>query len=191
MWLLIIFVLWPIIEIALFVVIGGEIGVAATILWVILTAFLGMWAMRLQGAAAMIDLQRAIDDFRAPARPLAHGALAMIGGALLVLPGFFTDALGILLLIPPVRSGLLALLGRRARVSATAGSRVHPGWPPDQPHRPPVIDAEFVVVEEVDEDIPPSGNDSDHPDYDHPDAGPSPRPGSGRGQRPPSGWTRH
>ncbi len=185
MWLLILLVLWPIVEIALFIEIGSEIGVAATILWVVLSAMIGIWAMRLQGMAAMVDLQRAVDDFRDPGRPLAHGALAMIGGGLLVLPGFFTDALGILLLIPPVRSALLGLLGRRVRASAAASARgTRPGWPPEQPHRPPVIDAEYVVVEETDEDVPP-------PDYDHPDAGPTPPQGPGGRRGPPSGWTRH
>ncbi len=184
MWLLILLVLWPIVEIALFIKIGSAIGVAATILWVILSAMIGIWAMRRQGMAAMVDLQRAVDDFRDPGRPLAHGALAMIGGGLLVLPGFFTDALGIVLLIPPVRSALLGLLGRRVRV--VAGAR------PGQPHRPPVIDAEYVVVKEQDEDFPPSDHPGyDHPDYDHPDAGPVPRHGPGTRNRPPSGWTRH
>lgn len=183
MWLLILLVLWPIVEIALFIEIGSEIGVAATILWVVLSAVIGVWAMRLQGMAAMIDLQRAVEDVRDPAQPMAHGALAMIGGGLLVLPGFFTDALGILLLIRPVRSALLGLLGRRVRASAAASAR-GTGWPPGQPHRPPVIDAEYVVVEEADDDAPP-------PDYDHPDAGPTPPPGPGGRRGPPSGWTRH
>ncbi len=183
MWLLILLLLWPIAEIALFIEIGSEIGVAATILWVILSAMIGIWAMRLQGVAAMVDLQRAVEDFRDPSRPMAHGALAMLGGGLLVLPGFLTDALGILLLIAPVRAALLSLLGRRV----LAAGRVGAGWPPRQPHRPPVIDAEYVVVEETDEDVPPP----DAPDYDNPDAGPAPPHGPGDGKRRPSGWTRH
>ncbi len=183
MWLLILLLLWPIAEIALFIEIGSEIGVAATILWVILSAMIGIWAMRLQGVAAMVDLQRAVEDFRDPSRPMAHGALAMLGGGLLVLPGFLTDALGILLLIAPVRAALLSLLGRRVRASGRMGA----GWPPRQPHRPPVIDAEFVVVEEPDDGFPPP----DAPDYDNPDAGPAPPHGPGDGKRRPSGWTRH
>lgn len=161
------FVLLPILEIALFVQIGGEIGVAATILWVLTSAVIGVWVMRRQGAAAMADLQRAVHEFRDPGQPIAHGALIMLGGGLLVLPGFFTDALGILLLIPPVRSLLLRTLGRRVRVTTAGFGTGRHGTPPG---RATVIDAEYVVMEETSDDLPP----------------PPPR-----GPRRPSGWTQH
>lgn len=169
MWFLILFVLWPILEIALFIQIGGEIGVAATILWVLLSAVLGVWVMRRQGAAAMADLQRAVEEFRDPGQPIAHGALIMLGGGLLVLPGFFTDAMGILLLIPPVRGLVLRTLGKRVRVTQTGFGTGRHGTPRG---RPTVIDAEYVVVEDEDPDEPP----------------PALPP---RGTRRPSGWTQH
>ena len=65
MWFLIPFVLLPILEIALFVQIGGAIGVGATILWVLASAVIGVWVMRRQGAAAMADLQRAVGEVAA------------------------------------------------------------------------------------------------------------------------------
>lgn len=164
------FVLWPIIEIALFVQIGGEIGVGATILWVLLSAVLGIWVMRRQGLAAMTDLQRAVEEFRDPAQPMAHGAMIMLGGGLLVLPGFFTDALGILLLIKPVRSLLLRSLAKRVRVKSTGFGTGRYGTPPG---RTTVIDAEYVVVSDDDE--------SDDPMASLPPGGP----------RRPSGWTQH
>lgn len=167
MWFLVPFVLLPILEIALFVQIGGEIGVAATILWVLTSAVIGIWVMRRQGAAAMADLQRAVHEFRDPGQPIAHGALIMLGGGLLVLPGFFTDALGILMLIPPVRSLLLRTLGRRVRVTTAGFGTGRHGTPPG---RATVIDAEYVVMEETSDDLPP----------------PPPR-----GPRRPSGWTQH
>lgn len=167
MWVLIPFVLLPIVEIALFIQIGGEIGVAATILWVLLSAAIGMAVMRRQGAAAMADLQRAVAEFRDPAQPIAHGALIVLGGGLLVLPGFFTDALGILLLIPPLRRLMLRALGRRVRVVSSAGFGTGRHGTPQG--RATVIDAEYVVVEdEGDEPLPPP-----------------------QGPRRPSGWTRH
>lgn len=168
MWFLLPFVLWPILEIALFVQIGGAIGVGPTILWVLLSAALGIWVMRRQGAAAMADLQRAVQEFRDPGRPLAQGALVMLGGGLLVLPGFLTDALGLLLLIPPVRGLLLRALGRRVRVTAAGFGTGRHGTPHG---RPPVIDAEYAVVD------------------DEPDGPPPALPP--RGPRRPSGWTQH
>lgn len=169
MWFPILFVLWPITEIALFVLIGGEIGVAATILWVLLSAMIGIGVMRRQGTAAMADLQRAVEEFRDPGQPIAHGALVMLGGGLLVLPGFLTDALGILLLIPPVRGLLLRQLGRRVHVASSDFGTGRHGTPRG---RATVIDAEYVVVEDEDPDEPP----------------PALPP---RGPRRPSGWTQH
>ena len=115
----------------------------------------------------MADLQRAVHEFRDPGQPIAHGALIMLGGGLLVLPGFFTDALGILMLIPPVRSLLLRTLGRRVRVTTAGFGTGRHGTPPG---RATVIDAEYVVMEETSDDLPP----------------PPPR-----GPRRPSGWTQH
>lgn len=169
MWFPILFVLWPITEIALFVLIGGEIGVAATILWVLLSAVLGVWVMRRQGAAAMADLQRAVEEFRDPGQPIAHGALIMLGAGLLVLPGFLTDALGLLLLVPAVRGLLLRMLGRRVRVTSSGFGTGRHGTPRG---RATVIDAEYVVVEEDPDEPPPS------------------LPPRGDRRRP-SGWTQH
>jgi len=168
MWFPVLFVLWPITGIALFILIGGEIGVGATILWVLLSAVLGVWVMRRQGAAAMADLQRAAAEFRDPGQPIAHGALIMLGGGLLLLPGFLTDALGILLLIPPVRGLLLRTLGRRVRVASSGFGTGRHGTPRG---RATVIDAEYVVVDE------------------DPDEPPPPLPP--HGPRRPSGWTQH
>lgn len=192
MWLLIPFVLLPIIEIALFVQIGGMIGVGATILWVLLSAILGIWIMRRQGMAAMVDLQRAVEEFRDPARPLAHGALVMVAGVLLVMPGFLTDTLGLLLLLPPLRSLLLGLLGRRVKVTGTGFGTRPEGWPRDGAQRPTVIDAEYVVVEETGDDHGPGSPRPDVPPPDSPRSD-SPRPASPRpvGPRRPSGWTQH
>ena len=169
MWFLVPFVLLPILEIALFIQIGGAIGVGLTILWVLASAMIGIWVMRRQGAAAMADLQRAVSEFRDPAQPIAHGALVMLGGGLLVLPGFFTDALGILLLIPPLRRLLLQAMRRRVRVTTAGFGTGRHGTPRG---RPTVIDAEYMVVEEEPDDEPP----------------PSRPP---RGPRRPSGWTQH
>lgn len=153
--LFLLFVIVPLIEIALFVEIGGAIGLWPTLLIVLLTAIAGAWLMRRQGAVALADMQRAFAEFRDPTAPLAHGALIMLAGALLILPGFFTDTLGLLLLIPPVRSLLLRRMGRRVRVVSAGFSR-----PAPEPHRyrgGQVIDADYVDVDEAWTPPPPDG----------------------------------
>lgn len=119
MWLLLPFVILPIIEIALFIKLGGLIGVLPVIALVLGSAVLGMAAMRRQGARAMLDLQRAMQDFRDPGRPMAHGALVMLAGLLLVVPGLLTSAIGLLLLLPPVRALVLRRLGARVVVAGS------------------------------------------------------------------------
>ena len=132
--------LLPIVEIALFIRIGGLIGLLPTLALVIASAWLGLAVMRRQGLAALADVQRSVEQLRDPSAPLAEGALMLLAGGLLVLPGFLTDALGLALLIPTVRRRVRARFGRRVT------KRVHgAAWP-----RPasPVIEAEYVVLDE-------------------------------------------
>lgn len=111
MWLFVVLLGWPLAEIALFVVIGGKIGLWATLAWVLLSAVLGVLVLRLTMARQALALR----DMRDPARLAAGGAMGMLGGLLLILPGFLTDAMGILLLLPPVQA--LAARALSARVT--------------------------------------------------------------------------
>lgn len=113
--------LWPLLEIGLFVVVGGAIGLWPTLAVVLCTGVLGVALMRWQGMGVLRDLQQngAVD----PISPIAHGALILLGGFLLILPGFFTDVLGLLMMIPLVRRGLIAALGPRIQVQGFAASR--------------------------------------------------------------------
>lgn len=94
MWLLIAFVAVPIIEIALFIQVGGAIGTWPTLGIVVLTAILGTWLVRAQGRLALGNLQRSFSELDDPTEPLAHGAMVLVSGVLLLTPGFFTDGLG-------------------------------------------------------------------------------------------------
>ena len=160
MWLFVALVAIPVIEIALFIQIGGAIGTWPTLGLVVLTTILGTWLVRAQGRHALMKLQRSLSDLTDPAEPLAHGAMMLIAGFLLILPGFFTDAIGFALLIPAVRSAVLRLL--RARIAVAqfrAGQEMrfrHAGQPGDpfdrHPHHPAgedVIDGECQEVEPV------------------------------------------
>lgn len=149
--LFILFIAIPLIEIALFIQVGGLIGLWPTLAIVIGTAFAGSYMLRRQGRAALHDLQRAFSQLSDPSRPLADGAMILFAGALLLTPGFFTDALGLSLMIPGVRGWIYRLLRDRIRVQAqfTAQTRQSQG--------PTIIDGEFEEVPPRDPNAGPSG----------------------------------
>jgi UPF0716 protein FxsA len=105
MWLFILFVAVPIIEIALFIQVGGWIGLWATLAIVVLTAALGTVLVRAQGLQTLRTLQSNVERGGDPMGPIAHGALILLAGVLLLTPGFFTDAVAVALLIPTATRG--------------------------------------------------------------------------------------
>lgn len=96
----------PIIEIALFIEVGGWIGTWPTVGIVILTAIVGSAMLRQQGLGVLRTMQDRLAGGESPGRLLADGAMILFAGALLLTPGFFTDAVGFLLLLPPVRTAV-------------------------------------------------------------------------------------
>jgi UPF0716 protein FxsA len=154
MWLLIAFIAVPLIEIALFIQVGGFIGLWWTLLIVLGTAIAGAYLVRSQGKLALSQLQRSFGEMRDPTEPLAHGAMILFSGALLLTPGFFTDFVGFSLLIPAVRSAVFQSLRKRINVQSfsahhTTGQR-HPQHEPTG--RADVIDGEFTEL--PDDDAP-------------------------------------
>lgn len=116
MWLFLALVALPLIEIALFVQIGGMIGLWPTLAIVLLSAMLGVFVLRAQQWQAPNELRAALERSRDPAAPIAHSALRMVGAMLLVAPGFFTDTLGLALQVPALRHVLLRWLLRHVQV---------------------------------------------------------------------------
>ncbi|WP_102106626.1 FxsA family protein [Oceaniglobus roseus] len=165
MWLFLLFVAVPLIEIALFIQVGGLIGLWPTLLVVVVTALIGTTMVRAQGAETMNRLRTSFRSGRDPSQPLADGAMILAAGVLLLTPGFFTDALGFALLIPAVRRAAFDFLKSRVKVQSFAAG---PGFgdPRSGPAEPQrggdVIDGEFYEVD------------------------PSKKPTHGA-----SGWTRH
>jgi len=115
--LLLLFILVPIIEIYLLITVGGLIGVWPTVLLIILTAFMGTYLLRSQGLATLQKMQETLQQGQLPAFALLEGIFILIGGALLLTPGFFTDAVGFICLIPILRKYLVFWMTRRLRVS--------------------------------------------------------------------------
>lgn len=106
----------PLAEIAVFVMVGSEIGVLATVALVIATTILGAVLLRVQGFGVLERIRRSVEGGGTPARELVHGLMIMMAGILLVLPGFITDTIGLLLFIPPVRDIAWRLIARRVVV---------------------------------------------------------------------------
>lgn len=100
------FVLIPLIEVLLFVWVGGRIGLLNVVLLVIATGIIGATVAGRQGGAVWLQAQRALAEGRFPGREIAHGAMVLVGGALLLTPGFLTDVVGFLLMVPVVREGI-------------------------------------------------------------------------------------
>ncbi|MEM7508422.1 MAG: FxsA family protein [Pseudomonadota bacterium] len=150
MWIFLALVAVPIIEIALFIEIGGWIGLWPTIATVILTALIGTLLLRQQGFAALNDLQTRLSEGRDPSSALAHGAMILIAGIVLLTPGFFTDAIGFLLLIPPVRTAVITTVGQRIKIHAASHFQARTGHPPHGgPHASPgnkTIDGDYQDV---------------------------------------------
>ena len=130
MWLFAIFILIPLIEIALFIQIGGWLTLWPTLAIVLGTAVVGTALLRWQGTQTLRDLQREMQALGNPLSPLAHGALILVGGVMMILPGFFTDILGILLMLPPVRRLVIRLILARLSARTISGFdfRAKPGF---------------------------------------------------------------
>lgn len=141
---LVLFLLLPLAEIAVFVRIGGAIGVLPTLALVVLSVFAGLAIVRTQGLAALRRVQAALERGEMPARDLFDGACLVTAGVLLIVPGFITDSIALLLLLPPLRTALRRWLGARL-----AGRRR------DRHPRPVVIDGEFTEMDER-SDAPPA-----------------------------------
>jgi UPF0716 protein FxsA len=148
MWLFVAFLLVPLIEIGLFIQIGGLIGLWPTLAIVILTAILGTYLVRSQGLMALNNLRGSFSRLEDPSEPLAHGAMILMAGALLLTPGFFTDAVGFALLAPPIRSALIAYMRKRINVQRfEMGPQPDPFAEQNRPRpRDTVIEGDFHEV---------------------------------------------
>jgi UPF0716 protein FxsA len=116
-----VFLAVPLIEIAFFVVIGNAVGLWPTLAGVLLTAVAGSLILRWQGLSLLNEIGASMSQGRMPARALADAMMVAVAGLLLLLPGYFSDLVGILLLIPPVRTLLYRFFASRVRVVSTTG----------------------------------------------------------------------
>jgi UPF0716 protein FxsA len=158
----------PLIEIALFIEVGGLIGLWPTLGIVVLTALAGATMLRVQGLATIGDLKGRIDRGQDPSGPLAHGALILASGLLLLTPGFFTDGIGFALLVPQVRAAVIRYLARRVvtvihRRGGQPGDGPGAGPHPGRSRGPGTVEGDYEVVdpEVVDPEVVDPEEDED------------------------------
>lgn len=122
------FLLIPLLEIYLLIKVGGIIGAWPTVFLVVFTAVLGAFLLRVQGLMTLNKVQVALARGEVPTMAMLEGVILVLCGALLLTPGFFTDALGFLGLMPPLRQAFIRGVLARGMVSAMGGAynRRHP-----------------------------------------------------------------
>lgn len=120
---LFLFIIMPVAEMAVLIQVGGMIGVLNTVGLVLLTAVIGAWLLRQQGLATLLKANQRLNSGELPAREVAEGLILAVGGALLLTPGFITDTVGFLCLIPGSRHWLAAQVLKRMVVAGQSRSQ--------------------------------------------------------------------
>lgn len=158
MLLFILFLVIPLIEISLFIAVGDEIGILSTLLLCVLTAVIGASLLRQQGLKTLFTAQKQMDEGVLPLREIFDGFCLAIAGATLITPGFFTDFIGFMLLLPLIRDLLWKKLPEYFDIETRPHNSRHRAGP-DSPRDRQTIDVSF---ERVDEDE----NEDDSSDRD-------------------------
>ncbi len=151
--LLILFIGIPLIELYLFLAIGSRIGILPTVAIVIITGVLGATLTKQQGLRTLSRYQQALSEGRLPHEEVIEGLMILVAGAVLLTPGFLTDAIGFLLLVPPVRAVFRQRLAGylKGRIHVAGASMTNPMSSHPAPRRsddPSVIEIEAEVVDE-------------------------------------------
>jgi UPF0716 protein FxsA len=139
--LFLLLLLVPLVEIYVLIQVGGVIGAIPTIALVVFTALLGAMLLRFQGWTTLQRTRVVMAQGQVPALEMMEGVLLVLAGILLLMPGFFTDAVGFLLLVPPLRRALIRAFLRRSDV----GVPPPPGGPASHHHHrdPYTIEGEY------------------------------------------------
>jgi UPF0716 protein FxsA len=123
--ILIAFIAVPIIEIALFIQVGGFLGFWLTMALVLITAFVGASLVRSQGVRTLLTVQQRLQQGELPAQQILEGVLLAVAGVLLLTPGFMTDLMGMVVLLPPSRAKIAQYLMTKVVVNSQFQSGFH------------------------------------------------------------------
>lgn len=148
MWLIALFVILPMVELALLLEIGKLVGVFPTVALIVVTGVLGASLARLQGLATLARMRAALAEARLPHREIVEGVLILLASAVLLTPGVLTDAAGFSLLVPPIRRKLADLLIERfqGKLQIATASPFEPARPRDTGPEAGVVDVEYRVA---------------------------------------------
>ncbi len=138
----------PILEITVFILVGGQIGVPMTLAMILLTAIIGSILLRIQGFSMLARIQGKMQAQELPGEELVNGVMILIAGVLLLTPGFVTDSIGFLLFFPPFRKLLWATIASKVIVHAPSpfGRR---NEAPNHPFSPDIIDLDATEFSET------------------------------------------
>lgn len=137
--LFLLFLLIPLLEIYLLIKVGGIIGALPTVFMVVFTAVLGAIMLRVQGFSTVARIRTTVAQGGIPAMEMLEGAVLLVAGALLLTPGFFTDAIGFACLVPSLRRTMIRRVLKNFIVTGPGGPR----GPAAGSHGPRTIDGEF------------------------------------------------
>jgi len=115
----VLFLIIPIIEVYLLIEVGGLIGAGWTILLIVITAIIGVNLLRQQGISTLMRANQVMSQGQVPAMEMMEGLFLAVGGALLITPGFFTDAIGFICLLPFTRRGIIKYLLLNSTIRAS------------------------------------------------------------------------
>ena len=156
------FITVPIVEIAVFIQVGDIIGLWPTLGIVILTAIIGTALLRQQGISVLFRIQENLEANQMPIRELFDGVCLVVAGALLLTPGFVTDAVGFLLFVPPARSAMAAWIASRMLSRAEVRFTHTQSHGATTRHDPrtgaPIIDGDFEDITQPDHSEPENGS---------------------------------
>ncbi len=145
--LLILFITIPLIELFIFLTLGDQIGLLPTIGIIVVTGFLGAYLTKRQGFKALAKYQEAVHAGRLPHKEVVDGLMILVAGAVLLTPGFLTDAIGFALLLPVVRDQVRVLFGKYLKGRVTvAGQEMREASEPKK-KEPDVITVEAEIIE--------------------------------------------
>lgn len=139
----ILFLLFPILELALFVRVAGETGFLTALFLCFASAIIGGALVRRQGFSTLVSIQTALDQGEMPVEKIFDGMCLFVAGALFILPGFLSDFLGALLLIPPVRTLLRRCLGHYLADGTNMSAE-----------NTEILDVEFTRIDEDNDKLP-------------------------------------
>lgn len=129
-WLVVFFIVTPIVEMYLLLTVGSLIGALPTIALVLLTAMIGVALLRSQGTATLARAQQRMAHGEVPTQEMADGLMLAVAGPLLLTPGFVTDGFGFALLTPPIRAALASWVAKRILVVSPVQGTTTPGAGP-------------------------------------------------------------